>query len=88
MFINYSNTCLTEHIDDMLIQITNKALYELICYKPVADFLNKELAMYIYKHTHGNVAQFPYATISSYIETSTYTDDIVQELINYVEKAE
>lgn len=85
MFIKCSNTCFTEHIDDILIQITNKALHDLICYKPVADFLNKELAIYIYKHTHGNIAQFPYDSVSTYIETSTYT---VQELINYVKEAE
>lgn len=86
MFINCSNTCFAEHIDDILIQITNRALHDLICYKPVADFLNKELAMYIYKHTHGNVAQFPYTIVSSHIETSTYTN--VQELVNYIKRVE
>ena len=77
-----------KYIDNIIFQIINEALHELICYAPVADFLSKELALYIYKHTHDNIAQFPYATVSSYIKESTYTDDSVQEFINFVKKAE
>ena len=75
-------------MDNIIIQIINEALHDLILYYPVDNFLNMELALYIYKHTHDNIAQFPFATVSSYIKESTYIDDSVQEFINFVKKAE
>lgn len=77
-----------KHIDNIIIQIINESLHKLICYAPVADFLSMELALYIYKHTHDNIAQFPFATVSSYIKESTYIDYSVQEFIDFVKKAE
>lgn len=77
-----------KHIDNIIIQIINEALHDLILYYPLANFLNMELAIHIYKHTHDNIAQFPFATVSSYIKESTYTEDSVQEFINFVKRAE
>ena len=77
-----------KHIDKVIIQIIKETLFELLCYSPVANFLSKELALYVYKHTHDNIAQFPFAIISSYIKESTYIDDSVQEFINFVKKVE
>lgn len=75
-------------VHNIIIQIINEALHDLILYYPLANFLNMELAMHIYKLTHDNIAQFPFATVSSYIKESTYTEDSVQEFINFVKKAE
>ena len=83
-----SKTNNINHMDNIIIQIINEALHDLILYYPVDNFLNMELALYIYKHTHDNIAQFPFATISSYIKESTYTEDSVQEFINFVKEAE
>ena len=77
-----------KHIDKIITVMIKETLFELLCYSPVANFLSKELALYIYKHTHDNIAQFPFATVSSYIKESTYIDDSVQEFINFVKKAE
>lgn len=77
-----------KHIDNIITVMIKETLFELLCYSPVANFLSKELALYIYKHTHDNIAQFPFATISSYIKKSTYIEDSVQEFIDFVKKAE
>lgn len=49
------------------------ALEELLKYKPVRDFLNMELAMTIYKHIQGQIAQFPHNYMKNYIDD--YTND-------------
>ena len=77
-----------KHMDKIITVMIKETLFELLCYSPVANFLSMELAMYIYKLTYGNVAQFPFDTVSSYIKNSTYIDDSVQEFINFVKKAE
>ena len=77
-----------KHIDKVITVMIKETLFELLCYSPVANFLSKELALYIYKHTHDNIAQFPFATVSSYIKESTYIDDSVQEFINFVKKVD
>ena len=83
-----SKTNNIKHMDNIMIQIINEALHDLVLYYPVDNFLNMELALYIYKHTHDNIAQFPFVTVSSYIKESTYIEDSVQEFINFVKKAE
>ena len=70
--------------DDVIIYIITRALKELISYRPVAHFLNMELAMTIYKHNKGQIAQFPYKYIKDYINESTYLKDSVKSFVDAV----
>ena len=78
------NINLNKSINILIRDILEKTIHELITYEPICNFLNMELAIKIYEQTHGNIAQFPFNYLATYINNNTYSENSLQEFVNVV----